>query len=367
MYLDITQKYAEEFDEKCARVDAHGFLRFLTEPNANDISILNLIANVEAITEIKPHHKDFALDTDETTFINILNDFFSKYLPQKADEVKQILNKTHSFFIDREGKTHIRFEKVLSDDKRSSSVGHSGRNTYLEFKVFLHNNLSDLRITAHEIAHALSSHNQQIVKLIRSNSSREELDKITRSFEKDCIGEIEGAIIERLFNYYLMQKGIYTESNIENYENSEEDSLLCEINLIREERDILKELSCPVTKESLEKLVKSLVAKKNYRLLDRIEKMHDNKDRYSSKMFRYVVAKVVGKKWINNFIRLKSDKQREEMLDNFQQYLDNTHRLDLDSACEYLLGDDFCSIVEDYITHKLGKKKHIDLSEEKDI
>ena len=369
MDLNITQRYTEEFDEKCARVNAHNFLKFLTEPNANNISMLDLIFNVGAIVEVKPYHKDINLDIDENTFVTVLNDFFAKFLPQKAEEVKQILNKTHPYFIDREGNTHIKYEKVSKSDGSSSNVGHSGRNTYLEFNVFLHNDLNDLRTTAHEIAHALSSHNQQIIKLIRSNASKEEFDKITitNPFENDCIGEIEGAIIERLFNYYLVQKDVYTESDIENYERSEQDSLLCEISLIREERDVLKELPCPVTKESLEKLVKTLRIKGNYRLIDRIEKMYDNKGRCSSKMFRYFVARIVGDRWIDKFTKLKNDKQRNEMLDNFQKFLENTHKLDLDSACEYLLGHDFCSIVEDYITDNIAKRKNINLFEEKEL
>ena len=47
--LKITKQYAQEFDYKCACADSHGFLRFITNPNAENISLLDLIAKVEDV------------------------------------------------------------------------------------------------------------------------------------------------------------------------------------------------------------------------------------------------------------------------------------------------------------------------------
>ncbi len=355
--LQITKEYAQEFDEKCSRADSHGFLRFLTEPDEHSISLLDLIAQVEGVIKFNPSVHDIGFELNEQTISNYMNKFFSQYMPQKADQVKQILNKTHPYFIDRDGGTHVNFIPVKQGDSHSSNVGHSGRRSFLEFNVYIHNSLDDLRTTAHELSHALSSHHQHLIVMLRSNAPREEIDKFThKSFERDCVGEIESHITERLFNQFLVESGLYTKKDLQNYENQQQASLLSEINLIREERDIIKKLSCPVSYESLDKLVKNLQQNHNNRLLERVEKMHDDKRKFSSYMFRYVVGRIVADQWMKRFDN--SDQQSQKnMLDNFQQFLDKTHEFDLDSACKNLLNQNFACVVEDYVLDKKNNKK----------
>ncbi len=354
----VTKQYAQEFDAKCAKVNAHGFLRFLTEPDTNNTSLLDLIAQVEdtIIFEQSKHDRDIQLN--EQNISNCMNEFFSLYMPQKAEQVRQILNKTHPYFIDSNGGTHVNFISVKKGDNHSSSVGHSGRHTFLDFNVYIHNSLDDLRTTAHELGHALSSHHQHLIEMIRSNVPEQEIDKYTqKSFERDCVGEIESHIIERLFNRFLVKKGLYTNEDLENYEKGQQASLLSEINLIREERDIIKSLPCPVSYESLDRLVKDLQNNNQNRLVDRVKKMHDD-DKCSSYMFRYVVGRIVADQWIRNFEKATNHQTQVEMLNKLQVYLDKTHKLTLDSACEDLLGQDFACVVEDYITTKTNENKH---------
>lgn len=200
--------------------------------------------------------------------------------------------------------------------------------------------------------------------MIRSNVPTQEIDKYTqKSFEKDCVCEIESHIIERLFNRFLIKKGLYTNEDLENYEKGQQASLFSEINLIREERDIIKNLPCPVSYESLDKLVKGLQKNNQSRLIDRVKKIHDE-DKCSSYMFRYVVGRIVADQWIRGFENATNHQTRVEMLNKFQAYLDKTHKLDLDSACEDLLGQNFACVIEDYITTNNKKRFENEKSDE---
>lgn len=356
--LKISKTYAEEFDEKCAKHNAHGFLRYITEPDDKNISLLDLFKEIEKTIIWQQVEPESEINLNEKQFKAIISDFYETYFPYKAKEVKQILNRSHPYFIDRAGNCHINFIKAEKNDFRSSNVGHAGRRTYLEFNVYFHNNVDDLSTTAHEIAHAISSHHKHLIELIRSDTNQSEIDKYIQrknNFDNDCIGEIESLIVEKLFIHYLHDMGLITEKDLCNFEKKQQATLLSEINLIQEEREILKELPCPVTEKSLANLVKNLEKTKNKRLIERIEKMHDN-DRHSSYMFRYIVGRIVSEEWMKKY--LASGKQKQtKMLEQFEHYLDNTYKLNLNNACDELLNLDFTSIVENYVIDKLNQRK----------
>lgn len=356
--LNITEKYVQEFNERCANFHAPEFLKFITETDGNNVSYLDLIVQLENVIKLSPYkqEKKINLSTEEMTAI--IEEFYSKYFPKKAQEVKQILNGTHPYFIDENGNSTVHFEKAKPDEKRSSNVGHSENNPYLNFNVYLKDTIEDLRTIAHELSHAISAHEMKIVDAIKEKAPKKVFDRLTKdkSFSSDCICEIESNIIEKLFNKFLLSKGIMNEEDIKVYENSEKISLVSEISLIREERDILKRLTFPITQESLTALVEKLYKDKNFRLIDRIKKMHDT-SRNSEHMFRYVVGRVVADVWFKKYRECKTNKERRGMLESFQKYLNKTHKLNLESACEELLGLDFTSIVEDYCLGKISDIK----------
>ncbi len=344
----INDSFAKEFDEKCARVNAHGFLKFISDTDKYDMSILDVLAELSKVIVVKPYEerRDGGRITpyDEGQFNDIINQFFEKYFPSKATEVAQILNGTNPYFLDEEGKSHINF--LPPEKGKSSSVGHSGHNSYLEFNVYKNGDVFDLVTTAHEISHAISGHHKRIIDCIREGGSQEQFDSLTRNrgFGKDCVGEIESLIVERLFNQFLVDKGLLGEEDLRNYYNLQNSSLLCEINLLREESDVLKQLPCPVTKESLQKLTERLEKKGQTRLLERIEKMHDD-DKSSPFMFRYIVGRIVADLWMEEF--LKTD-EKEDKLKKFCLYLENNEKLDLDDTCDYLLEIDAASAIFSY-------------------
>ena len=55
---------------------------------------------------------------------------------------------------------------------------------------------------------------------------------------------------------------------------------------------------------------------------------------------------------------MASGKQKQtKMLEQFEHYLDNTYKLNLNNACDELLNLDFTSIVENYVIDKLNQRK----------
>lgn len=356
--LKVTEKYVQELNQVLRRNKAHDYLHFLTETDGNNVSYLDLIVQLEEVIKVKPYQQEKKINLSVEEMTKIIEEFYSKYFPKKADMIQQILNRTNPYFIDQDGNSTVNFEKISSDENHTSSVGHSGNNPYLSFNVYLEDSIEDLRTTAHELSHAISSHEMKIVDAIKEKASKKVFDRLTKdkSFESDCICEIESHIVEKLFNQFLLSKGILSEEDIKIYENNQKISLISELNLIREELDIIRQLPCPITKESLSALVEKLYKDKNFRLIDRIKKMH-NISRNSQHMFRYIVGRVVAEVWFKTFKECKTNKERREMLKIFQNYLNKTHELDLESACEELLGLDFTSIVEDYCLGKISDIK----------
>lgn len=346
----INQKYVQEFDDKCRKWRLHRFLRYATEPNFHGCSLIDLLSRVEDQLNHTRVKQERRIDLTESELTTHMINFFSIYMPKKVEEVKQICNKTHPLFIDANGNSHIFFHNAEKGELRSSAVGHQGENEFLSFDVFLHGDIRDLCVTAHEISHALSSRQQKIVKDIRAG------DKINMKVDWVFDGaiEIESLITEKLFNRYLIKSGLYSKKDVSNYENGQINSLITEISLIRQETDVLKKLSWPVTKESLNILVKNLKKEHNTELLDRIEVMHNDR-KASPYMFRYVVGRIVSDQWAKRFDC--SDKEtQEQMLDNFQDYLINAQGMTYEQTCDKLLGNNFRKVTENYIADKVTEK-----------
>ena len=345
MMKEITDLYVKQLNEKCARVDAQGFLRFITHTEGwHDISILETLGEIGKTVNIKPYHER-QVTYDESQFNSLIIEFFKKYFPSKVQEVSEILDGTNPYFIDENGKSHINF--LQSEKGGKSSVGHSDHNSYLEFNVCKNGTIADLRTTAHEISHALSGHHKRLIDGIKQGASQKELDKLTKNkgFSRDCIGEIESHIIERLFNQFLLEKGILTEQDLKDYDNLQKLSILSETNLIREESDILMRLPHPITKESLQKLTSSLKKEGQTILLERIEKMHDD-DKSSPYMFRYIVGRMVADQWMKEYLKTI---YQEDKLKKFELYWDNTDKVGLNDACDHLLEIDANAVVEIYL------------------
>lgn len=354
----INKKYSDELKSRCEEARADSFLKFITETDENNISILDLIANVEDVLRNKRGKPFRKTNFSQDEIIHGVKCFYLHYFPKKADEVIQILDGKHEYFFDKDGKSTVRIAKANENEKVFSAVGHRGRDKFLTFDVYLRGNANDMVVMAHELAHAISAHHKEAVKSIRAGKSDKEIDAITKNktFDNDCIGEIESHIIERLFVRYLFLNGVYSKEDLNNYNNFDRCELQREINLIREEADVIKALPKNFTYEDLRALVVKFETEGRKRAGDRIGKMHDDGEANSGRRFRYVVARIVSDCWLNEFDK-QDETGKKQMLDNFQNYLDETHKLGLDGACEFLLNQNFNCTVEDYITNRIAENK----------
>lgn len=337
------EKYTQELDDKCRQNDSHGFMSFVGKPRYG-FKIIDLIDEVDKNLNYQKVEPENSLKINEEQTKFYVQKFFERYMPEKSAEAIKILNQTHPLFLDDKGNSHIKFLK--SEKNLGSAVSHHGNNNFLEFQVSLNGTNHDMITTAHEIGHALSAHHQNKVKKIRQNQKFETFHGEKR-FDSDCIGEIESLIIERLFIEFLKEENVISKKESKNYKIEEENSLLSETNQIREEFEILNNLSCPINPQSLKTLIDNLENNNNKILEQRIKTMHDDQ-RHASYKFRYVVGRIVADTFIKEFQKANKA-ERQKMLENFQSYLDNTNTLNLDTSCKFLLNKDFSYVCKSYI------------------
>lgn len=316
-------------------------------------SIIDIISKVKQSIRPEKYHNDRAINLDEKALKEHMINFYTEYFPERADEVKSILDGTHPLFIDREGNSHVYFERAKKGVNQTSSVGSSGDDNYLDFYVYLHDSIDDLRTTAHELAHALSAHHQQ--RVINARAGKK-IDHHKKNFERDCVGEIESTIVEQLFNRYLKSEGLYTKDDLINYRRGYEHYISSIIDQIMEERDALNDIDFPLSTHDLEEYVAKLIGSKKWKEINRLRNMIIDPGHNCSYRFRYVVGLIVADQWIKKYAK-SNELEREIMLGDFEEHLMKTDILNLDDACMELLGKNFGQIAKDYIRDLQTKKE----------
>lgn len=347
--MNFDKDFARELDEKCAQVDAHRFYAFL---NNNKVKNYTWIDNLQYLNRNLSWTKDCGkkkktklTPKEQEAYVT---EFFSKISKDLGD-------KSRAIFSRQDDKYKITYHQVKEGDNNSSSVGHSDKNKHLDFNLYFHGTLDDMRTLAHETSHAMSAHHIKLIDLIRSNAPdieiREYLDK-RKNFQYDCVGEIESHITEHLFNQFMLGKGLISEDDILDYSAREANSLINNLNLILEENEIISQLNCPVDFASVDKLTKHLTKDNNQVLLDRIVKMKErdfSDNTHGKYRFRYVVARLVSDVWIERYNECTNKQERQDMLDNFATYLSKTDNLTINEACQFLLGVELEKCAEEYM------------------
>jgi len=350
------QRMLNSFVGRYTEKRMRGFRKFMSDEGTSSITYYEMLNDLEHT--LRPASLKRVRDVNFTfdDLKKCMHAFYGKYLPRKVDETDSILNSTNPYFIDNDGKSHVYFQNVPKGDKRSSSVGHRGDDNFLEFNVYLHGSLDDLGITAHELSHAISGHHKKLIDAIRNGESDEAVERLAqRPTQFDCTGEIESYVVEGLFLRYLIDKGMATPADVENYKNLQTESLISDCRTIKEEREILNQLPQDFEEWNVLDLIGKYDAEQNNHMLRRMAAMAtDHKD--GPKQFRYIVGRIVADQWLKRYDAAE-DESKLSMLDNFQDYLDQTDTLKLDEACEMLVGQNFYSTAEDYINDKVNEKK----------
>ena len=346
----MARKYAQMLDENCARVNAHGFHRFIDQ-KTDDYSIVDYIENIRASLDFEPS-EPLRVKASYEEQIRIVKDFYKKYFPTYSDKVDSILDGKHPDY-------RVSIEYGV---RNKSYVGHKDLDTELQFMVGLDGPLDGTITLAHELSHAVSAHHTSTIahtQAIRDASLPEERDRLKgdfhayighiKSFDVDCLGEIESYVVEKLFVKYLLDKGIISASDYENYFSNENNSLIHDIDRVLGEHELISNLPCPITYDSLLKLVQSKASDPRFEAgVNLMRVLAEAKDEGESGKyrFRYVVGRIVSSLWYENYL---STDDRRAMLDSFAKYLAKTDQINVDDACEMLLGRDLVNSLADYV------------------
>lgn len=347
--------YVKNLDKNCAIVDAHGFNSFINH-KIDGKSIMDNLKIIQSLLEIEKL-KNIKFDKSYSEQINIVKEFYKTYFPSISETIDSIIdNKNPDYNV------------VLQLGKSvHSSVGHSGFATKLNFVVGLDGSLEGMITLVHELSHAISAHHTETISQTKAINSKDlsnqekneliakfnEFCKHKSDFDIDCIGEIESHIVENLFVQYLLDKKIISQENYDTYFLSRKISLNNNLNLIFEENEIISNLPCPITYESVLKFIqnKHNEHSSNFKnIINRLKIMSERDEKsgkHSKYMYRYVVGEIVSSVWFDKY--LTNLKNKKEMLDKFISYLSNTDKLNINSASEFLINEDFMNCINDYI------------------
>lgn len=341
----INYKTTMNLRERCKSFEADKFFKYLSKTNETQkISYLQIINEVNSNIKYTYAADARKVARNKKQTEQYVEGFFAEYMPQKLDEVKQIFNGTHPLFINKKGKKQVSFKKAYRGEK-SSGVQHVPGTTNLRFYINLYGDLNDYITTAHEISHALSASMQNL-----SLNNYDPHAKLTeKSYEKDCMCEIESHITEKLFVEYMHNKKIFSDQDVKNYNDDVKEDMYFHSRLLSEELKIISVLPPALTIKSLSGYYENLKKSEDARLMRRFKRMCQGYSNYNCYyVYRYFVAKIVADQWYKEYQSSPPQKQ-QNMLNTFQNYLEKTDQLNIESACQMLMGKNFETIASNYI------------------
>ena len=352
--------FVQRLNEKCGQVKAHGFNDYLKNSRYGGISPIDQLRKIRKETEdFKKYDKEKSLKISQEELLQIVKDFYKQLTPELSQKVDSILDKENP-------NPNYKIELITDpNDERfgRSFAEHSGNNAYIYVQISLNGTVEGLRIATHEMSHAISGHNTKKIELVKELDENKFMDYIHSigKYSRDCIGEIESHIIEYLFMEYLVDREIISNDDFKNFETIRHNSFLDNINLIREEYDILSHVNCPITVNDFEHFVKKIntpifktnrfksVMNRSKFMAERNQK-NNTHNAYSQYRYRYVIGEIVSTLWYESYCQ-SSKEEKQEMIDGFVDYLSQTDSLELDGACDKLLGLKIGETFASYLSH----------------
>lgn len=369
---DTTLKQmAQTLNKNCDRVKAHGYNKFLEQTELNGIPLIEVIKALSDEAKTNKYVDSRSLGLSKTQQFDLVTEFFTGLNSELGELIKSILDKKNKSY------------KLKIDNKTHSHAGHSNEDTFIHIFVNLNDSLDNFHQLPHELSHAISGYNSHILKLVEEitlakkskdkqaiNQKRDAFHAYTKSlgaFDKDCIGEIESHITERLFYRFLLKKKIITEDDYQNYRIGAMNSFSANVFQVLEEFKIIKNLSCPITYESAMAYIQKLLSSnsnKKFDLLNRMKVM-------SSPMvegectpvnaeyaMRYIFGEIISSEWFN----LYEQSSKEEctlMKQRFVEYLSKNGDFKLNDASEFLLNKPIEQVVEDFLNNLKTKNQAV--------
>ncbi len=373
---DELRKLAQQLNTNCGEVDAHGYKDFLKKSTINGVPLIQIIKDLNANTSYQDYEESRELGLSRAEQYKYVEEFFSKLNIKLGKEVSSILKGKNKKY---------KYEII---DYKNSRAGHSGENEYIDIQVYLIDKLKNFVELPHELSHALSNHHTHFLTLVNNlkkagktkdprkikeaETKLEDFKKNLGTNDVDCVGEIESHITELLFYRYLLKKGIITEDDFNNERVGRMNSFKSNLETVLEEYTCIKNLSCPITFESAMEFIKKLATNNDVqskKLLDRMyimskrevdQKTNKPKNPLLSKYrMRYIVGEMVSSVWFEKYEKSNST-ERKEMKAKFVEFLSNTHKLNLEKSCEFLLDCPFEKVVEEFSQNVIQVNSGVD-------
>lgn len=200
----------------------------------------------------------------------------------------------------------INISEPTAEKKGVSRVGFGKSHKRLAIEVSPTDDVSGVITFVHEFAH-----------LLPIRAKRRVPEKLR------YISEVESLFCERLVIDYFYENGILDEKEYQNQLNIYWNDFRCDLAWMLQENDIITKynLSCPVTKESLNQIEKDAKNDPNYKsLMRRLEVMAKGnlcgKVEHGQHAYKYVFGRIVANELYKDF---KEDK--EKTLKRFKKFL----------------------------------------------
>ena len=353
------RQMATNLNDNCHRESSHAYNRFLQETRIAGKTLIDIVRDLHALPVGGKHVESRSLGLAQEEQFDLIKEFFNGLDADLGRRVESILDNKNKRY------------KVQFINEKNSHAGHSEENNYIDIVIFLNDHIKNLVDFPHELAHAISGYNTEIIKLVeqikeaekskdknRIDQARQRFWDFTDSlgkFDKDCIGEIESHIVERLFYRFLIKKNLITDEDYQNYRIGEMNSFLNNLTEILEEFEIINNLPDPISYESALDYVKKLMDEDSInskRLLNRLYMMASpdkKKTAVRAKWaMRYIVGEIVSSEWFDKYEQADC-KEKVEMKKRFVEYLLKTAELKVEDACQFLLNKRFGDLIEDFV------------------
>lgn len=295
------------------------------------------------------------LDVDVDEMKDLALGFYGKYFPELKQEATDILYYKHPLFIDSDKLVHVAVKFSQSIDAR---VGIPSDGSALELVAIIPQNANGARTLTHELSHALCQRWQNTMQLKRDGKEEEYSQKMGKIvFAQDIATEIESMIVERLFNEFLKEKGIYDESNIKNYEKLQRYATNKRMNYVLKMNDFIVGLDGDFSKSNMKKQYLLFELKGKTPAFTPTFRAYWSDVQKPCYAFRYIAGDIVSSVWFDKY--KKQDKLgKQKMLDEYKDYLKHNDEISLHDACQKLVGKSFAQTAKDYYDiNNLQKKQ----------
>ena len=344
----VDQKWRQSFYDNYTKTGTYEWVNDYCNRKQNSPNLSKILKRVSKLN-YKPSIKFRKIPYNKDEVNAHVLSFYNDYFQPRYKEAKSILEGTHPLFIDKNGVSHVHYDGTNLDN---NTLGHVNRvvsnkttGPYLEFSIMPQDSFFAQITTAHELAHALSEGAFGIV-----SAARKGIKYPDKTYDQDAKFEIESLIVEKLYVEYALKHKLITKREYRSIKNSDHNYIVRNARRLRHQEEIGLRLGKNPTQKQLDDYIEELNGNKNIKVIDRINSLKNYDQENSPSWYnRYFVGQVVAEVWMDKFEH-STKRERRAMLNNFSDYLLTNDRASLDDACSFLLGKDFSSVVDDYVS-----------------